>query len=244
MDFKNDFQLDGLAFSGIQMETLGAFKTRIIQPPVMHSISESRLRYADAEKLASQITLAPSCRYHAVVNGSFNFGDFIEALIVNHRLKINTLTISTLSLSQNNVDSLAGMLREGRIGQLNLIVSAYFYGHERSALIPYIYKKLDTAANNFQLAVADSHCKTSIFETHAGNKVVIHGSANLRSSGNLEQFCLEENKELYDFHNEYSTAILARYKTINHEVDPSEGDTVKMLRGNDLWATVNKPLNF
>lgn len=57
---------------------------------------------------------------------------------------------------------------------------------------------------------------------------MMHGSANLRSSGNIEQFTMEDNEELYNFYDEVFVSILERYRTIN-----------KQLRGNELWDCMN-----
>ena len=138
------------------------------------------------------------------------------------------MTISTLSLSQNNVDSLHNLLKYGYIDELNLIVSVYFYGNEIRALIPYIYRQLDID-NKFQLAVAGIHTKTCQFETLGGRKVIIHGSANLRSSGNIEQFTIEENPELYEFYDEAFSKVLDKYATIK-----------KPVRHSQLWAQLIK----
>jgi hypothetical protein len=42
-----------------------------------------------------------------------------------------------------------------------------------------------------------------IFETYCGMKIVIHGSANLRSSDNIEQIDIEENEELFNYSDEF-----------------------------------------
>ena len=68
-----------------------------------------------------------------------------------------------------------------------MLLSIYFYANEKYQLIPYLRKKLDVN-NRFQLAIAGIHTKIVQFETNDGQKIVIHGSANLRSSGNVEQF--------------------------------------------------------
>lgn len=138
------------------------------------------------------------------------------------------MTISTLSLSQENVDSLENCLLGGYIEELNLIVSAYFYAHNVRTLIPYIYKRLDKD-NKFQLAIAGVHTKTCQFETEGGKKIIIHGSANLRSSGNIEQFTIEENKELYNFYDGVFDKILTKYATIR-----------KSIRGEKLWDIIDR----
>jgi len=227
-DFQADFEFDSDAFSDfeIDFETENDFETRYIKPPRTKEIPEKRLKYQNAEKLAKEIKLTEGSRYFAIVEGSFIFGDFIEAFIVLNNAHVKEMTISTLSMSQNNVDSLAGLLNGGYIERLNLIISDYFFSHERFGLIKYIYDKLDVD-NKFQLAVASTHCKTCIFETEGGKKVVIHGSANLRSSSNIEQIVIEESKDLYDFNHGYQSKIIDVYKTIN-----------KSIRRKKLWNAV------
>jgi hypothetical protein len=201
-------------------------KTRFIKPRDTKELSEKYLLYSNARKLANDIQLAKGERVFAIIDGTFCFGDFIEALIVERAFHVKKMTISTLSLNQNNVDSLANLLINKYVDELNLIVSGYFFAHERKGLIPYIYQELDIE-NRFQLAVADTHCKLCIFETHSGGFVVIHGSANLRSSSNIEQIMIEENEPLYRFNDEIQGKILRHYKTIK-----------KPLRYTETWKTI------
>ena len=56
---------------------------------------------------------------------------------------------------------------------------------------------------------------------------MIHGSANLRSSANIEQFTIEDNPELFDFYEELQDNILDHYKTIN-----------KPIRVSKLWNLI------
>lgn len=198
-------------------------ETRYTKPKV-YQLKSSYVNYDNAVKLARDLRLDPGERADCFVGGNFIFGDFIEAYLTTHRAKVRKLTISTLSLGQNNVDSLYNLLNGGFIDELNLVLSVYFWGNEHHRLIPYIYKRLDTG-NRFQLAVASIHTKTAQFETYGGRKIVIHGSANLRSSGNVEQFTIEENPDLYDFYDEYLGRIIEKYSTIK-----------KPIRDKDLWA--------
>ena len=203
-------------------------ETRYFAPKKPRNISERFLKYQKAELLAKDINFNKFERYHVILDGSFFFGDFIEAFLVHHNIHVKKMTISTLSMNKNNVDSLANILNGGYVDSLNLILSDYFYGHERNDLIPYIYEKLDVE-NKFQLSFAGTHCKICIFETVKNRFFVFHGSANLRSSSNIEQICLEENKELYLWYDKIQSSIADEFKTIN-----------KSLRSKKLWQTVVK----
>lgn len=189
------------------------FETRYINPPQIREVPERFMKYAKAENLAREIKVSKGSRAFAIIDGGFIFGDFIEALIVENDWLVKSMTISTLSLSQNNVDSLENLIRGDYVQELNLIVSAYFFAHERQGLVKYLYERLDID-NKFQLAVAGTHCKTTFFETDGGLFVGIHGSANLRSSANIEQIVIEENEALYRFNKEYQDRIISKYLTI------------------------------
>jgi hypothetical protein len=162
------------------------------------------------------------------LDGNFIFGDFIEAVLVSRNWLAKKMTISTLSMSYENIVSLQNLLIGGFVDELNLIVSDYFFSHERSGLIRDIYDLLDID-NKFQLAVASTHCKICQFETENNRFIVIHGSANLRSSSNIEQIVIEESEELYKFNDEYQSKIVEKYKTIK-----------KSLRRKTLWQAVAK----
>lgn len=210
------------------------FDNRYIKSKVAKDIPAHKLKYRNAIKLANNIKIEEGIRYDCIVAGNFIFGDFIEAFITHNNAKCLQLTISTLSLDQNNVDSLVNLMTGNYVDNLNLIISDYFYAHERGSLIPYIYDKLDVD-NRFQLASASSHTKITMFETLGGKKIVMHGSANLRSSSNIEQFTIEENPGLYDFHFEYHNRIIEKYMTINKEIKRN-----KSLRGEKLWNEIKK----
>ncbi|MCL1932353.1 MAG: hypothetical protein FWF53_00865 [Candidatus Azobacteroides sp.] len=202
-------------------------ETRYTNPKV-YEAKPQYILYENADKLAKELTINKGERADVFVSGAFIFGDFIEAYIVQRNAKVKRMTITTLSLSQENTDSLRNLLVGGYVDELNLIVSVYFYSHERWSLIPYIYEKLDID-DKFQMAVCATHTKTCTFETSGGRKIIIHGSANLRSSGNIEQFTIEENEELYNFYNENTDKIIESYKTIN-----------KPVRDSKLWSIITK----
>lgn len=222
-----DFEVPEFDLSAFDM-TSGedGIETRYMKPKIYEGIKGTNIKYDNAVKLARELRFEAGGRFNAIVSGAFIFGDFIEAFVTEHNIKIPKMTITTLSMSQDNVDSLANLMDGGYIDELNLIISHYFFANERQGLIPYIYQQLDKG-DRFQLAVAGTHTKTVTFETLGGKKVVMHGSANLRSSANLEQFTIEDNAELYDFYNEFQDRILDRYKTIK-----------KPIRVRPLWDLI------
>lgn len=222
-----DFELPEFNAADFDMQdSIAEEDTRYMKPKIYESIKQENIMYDNALKLAQALKLAKGERTNVLISGSFIFGDFIEAYVRIHNIKCKRMVISTLSLSQENIDSLQNLLIGNFVDKLDMIISIYFYANERRSLVPYMYKELDID-NKFQLAVAGSHTKTCIFETLGGKYIVIHGSANLRSSDNIEQFTIEENEELYRFYEEFQDKILDRYKTIN-----------KPIRGKTVWNLI------
>jgi hypothetical protein len=165
-------------------------------------------------------------RIDCIVAGSFIFGDYIEAYLTKWNVLAKEMIITTLSLSYENIISLQALMTHGYIDKLSIIVSSYFYSHERNGLIRAMYKMLDID-DRFQLSVAGLHTKTCQFITEGGRKIVMHGSANLRSSQNIEQFTIEENPGLYSFYEESFRRIEEKYFTIN-----------KAIRTKKLWEVI------
>lgn len=207
-DFETGFEID------IELDS------EIEPAQKVKSLSNIYINYSNAEQLANNIDLKKDSRCFSFISGNFIFGDFIEALIVEKNWYVKEMTISTLSLGEENIYNLFNLINGDYLQKLNLIVSDYFYTHERQKLIKQIYKKLNTSKCDFQLAVARSHMKVCSFETIEENNrfIVIQGSANLRSSGNIEQLQIEENKELYLHIKKFNDKIIDKYKTINKSV--------------------------
>ena len=216
LDFDLTFDIDFLAEYG----------NRYINPKPHKEIPEEKLYFEHAINLAKAIDIQKNQRAHFILSGNFIFGDFIEAFFVQKNIKTSRLIISTLSMSQNNIDSLVNLFVGGYIDALDLVISDYFFAHERSDLIPYMLEELDKN-DAFRMAVAGSHTKICIFEAFNGLKYCIHGSSNLRSSGCLEQVTIEENAELYEFYKDYHESIINEYSVIN-----------KSIRGDKLWQAV------
>ena len=194
-------------------------------------IKNNYIKYYNAKVLAKDIKFPTENggRYHVLVSGSFVFGDFIEAFFVEHNFKAKELTISTLSMSLENIESLRNLIVGGYVGKLNLLLSDYFFGHERIGLIPIMYNRLNIEDVELQIAFAGVHTKCVLIETSNNNKIVMTGSANLRSSANIEFFNLENDSLLYDFHYDWHQPLIEKYQTLK-----------KIQRGKILWHQVQK----
>lgn len=153
-DFGNfNIDLDLSAFDTTAVEFMGEDleQSRYITPK-FQPVNPRHIIYDNAKRLGQKIDIRNHTRHDLIVGGNFIFGDFIEALLTTQRIQAKRMVINTLSLSQENVDSLRNLMHADYILQLDLIVSVYFYSHEKHALVPYIYKALDTGGR-FQMTV-------------------------------------------------------------------------------------------
>lgn len=192
----------------------GGFNTRHIRPPRGKGVPDSKVKYKNAEKLAAEMQAAPGIWHIALIDGTFIAGDFIEAFVKKNNLHCKRISISTLSLNQENVDSLGNLLFDGWCDEMDLIVSDGFWANYRRDIIPYIYEELDKE-NRFQMAVCRTHTKVTLIETHCGLKIVMRGSANLRSSASIEHLEVQESADIFDFFQDFHNGILDKFATIN-----------------------------
>lgn len=211
-----DFDLGDFDFDEREPDT----RTRIIQPRIDPGVLTQTVHFDHAEELADKIDLTGQTRTYAWVSGAFIFGDILEALWRRRRMDIKELSIASLSISEENVDSWAGLLAQANIEKFNLVCSAYFYSHYKYDLVPYMYQQLGNDPR-VQIAFGAYHMKIITLTTHHGHTLTIHGSANMRSSTNVEQMMVEpNNQELHDFNARMIADICDRYGTINHNMAP------------------------
>ena len=189
------------------------------------------VKYERAQELAKAVgPIEAGEHINAIVSGNFIAGDFIEAYLFENDLMAEEILIATLSLSRENVDSLKNIQDYRLSGRMGLIVSDFFFSHERKTGIEDVIKHLSRDDGAFTLAVAGVHTKITLIKTQCGCHLVMGGSANLRSSLNIEQITLDNCQIQYAFHREWMAKILNDYQA-----------THKMLRRDSLWQTVHKP---
>ena len=212
----------------------GIENSRYMRPRVYESIAQ-KVTLEHADDFVRTWEFRPGSRMFAVVSGNFVFGDVLGALA--KRLNMRKITIQTLSMSERNINVLGRVLDTCKnLERLRLVLSDYFYSHERrpGQLVPHIYETLDREDGpEFDCAYASVHTKIVSIETANGGKLVMDGSANLRSSRNIEQLRVECDADLYDWVEAMADRIFAAYSTIN-----KDRPRPKSVRGERLWGAV------
>ncbi|WP_085830433.1 hypothetical protein [Collinsella vaginalis] len=229
-----DFSLSDVDVAG---DDDGVGCGRYVRPRV-YGGTLGAVEYEHALDLAEGIELSDGYRAFAFVSGNFIFGDLLEAMVDLGRIAPRRVTIQTLSMSEENVDSLRNVIEMSPgLESLRLILSVYFWGHERhpGGLVPYLYERLDLPDIEFDCAFASIHTKIATIETVAGHRIVMDGSANLRSSRNIEQMRIEVDPALHAHIESFADRVFAAYSTINRD-EPRP----KPVRGGRLWGSVTR----
>lgn len=234
LDFDlGDFDLIGKALAGVGRQP--EKQQRILRPRIDPDEVLHEAFFENAEEFVTQLDYTPGARTYAWISGNFIFGDVIEALISRRNVRIKRLYIASLSISQENIDSLKNvMLYMGdELERLVLVLSGYQYSHEKYGLVPYLYQELDDGTDRVQVAFGGWHAKIITMETVLGHTITIHGSANMRSSNSIEQIMVEvDARDLHDFNTQIMEGIAERFGTINHAA-PFE--TFKRIEGKEAW---------
>ena len=192
--------------------------------------------FQNARDLCNKLRFKQGENVYALISGKFIFGDIIEGLVCRRNVRMDELYICSLSLNQENVDSLRNCQLYGGIGKLFIVLSYYFYAHERQHLVPYIYRELDTdEVDDFQLAFCNIHSKLILFKTPDGLYYTIHGSANLRSCNSIEQIQIIESRALYDFNRKFIENLNRLFSTVDRKVG-------RRMKPQDLFDNAVKPL--
>ena len=235
IDFDNDdfdFMTEGADdFTQIQAQE----NVRVMRPRLDVTTMQHTLMFENAEEFVKQIDLTPGSRTFAWLSGSFIFGDIVEALMTARNVLIKKLYISSLSFSQDSIDSLRNIIEYmgDDLELMALIFSGYQYSHEKFNMVPYMYRTLDNPRNNVQIAFGGWHTKLITLETLLGNTITIHGSANLRSSNSVEQIMVEINNfELHEFNANIMQNIVDKFGTINKDAPYK---ALKRIEGKAAW---------
>lgn len=142
------------------------------------------------------------------------------------------MSLMTLSLNDENIDSIRNIIEWQNVEQLDLVISDYWFAHERhkGGLVDYLFNELTVDGMMLNVGFAAVHCKTWCIETRNGNCLTIQGSANLRSSRNIEQVHISPCRELFDFVDGFTQKVIDVYNVVNRN-----NNHIKGIRSGALW---------
>lgn len=140
---------------------------------------------------------APGESLHALQSGNFDTADIVEVLL-DKLGPVEHLRIATLSFNRNNLAAIRTWLSAGKVGLLSLLCSRFFVAHNGNLFA----EALEAITAPHRLASSQTHCKVMAlaFVDPAAPRLVLEGSANLRSCNSREQLALIADADLHDWH--------------------------------------------
>jgi hypothetical protein len=146
----------------------------------------------------------PGETLHCVVNARFKGFDVIPAILrLAAPAPIDELTIATLSFSRDNAIELLKLLDAGRVKACRFVCSSYF---QKSDADIFNFMADGLKARGHDIRACRNHAKIVLAQV-AGHWLTVEGSSNLRSCHTLEQFCMTNDRELYEFHRRWIHAL-------------------------------------
>ena len=224
------FDGDGFDFEPTRYEPT---ETGIYTRPIVYA--PKPVMYEYAEEFARDLVIDNQHETFAFVSGNFVFGDFVEALVDIGKLSVKRMGIQTLSMNDENIDSIRNIVEWMPVERLDIVLSDYWFSHERQpgGLVDYLFEQLDVIDLDLHVAFCGTHAKVWTIETCAGNVLTIQGSANLRSSGNIEQLHISPDRGLFDFCASTLRKMVDVYDVVNQD-----SRTFKSVRRAKLWRAV------
>lgn len=136
---------------------------------------------------------------HVVTGQEFRGFDLLPAMLRLAKAKrFDSLTLTTLGFSRDNLGELAHMIQAGQIppAGLRILCSDFFRRADR-----HIWQAGAEQARRLGYGFRSTRNHTKLILANiTGRFYAVESSANLRSCANLETFCMTQSRELYDFH--------------------------------------------
>ncbi len=157
---------------------------------------KSLIKPENALCVLDHLPAEPNDRCHILLRGDFVLCDLIPLLVAKGG-GVSQMHIATLGLSLANADTLAALVESGSVDSLTLVVSHYFQQVDKATVFLAVENRLKGRA---RMIVTRCHAKVICMATRSGRNYVIEGSANLRSSDNIEQILITDDAETRAFH--------------------------------------------
>ena len=139
----------------------------------------------------------PGESLHALQTGRYDLMHLIVVIVEMKTVPVDRMRLATLSYNGRNLAEMLRLLDSGKVHHLSLICSKFFAEHDKN-----LYEETlqEFHQRGQQVAAPRSHAKVVTMEFQDGEKLVLEGSANLRTNSNREQFCLIHDAGLHDWH--------------------------------------------
>lgn len=158
------------------------------------------------EKVAEVLTerVEKGTSIHFISNGNFDYWNIVTRMIELHGLKKAEFFGSTWTMNDANVQSLLGMIDDGTIAKASMVVGLYFL-HREPVVADTLKCGLEDRAQRFK--ACENHAKVVLISDGI-DFLVMEGSANFTANPRIEQFVLNNDEGLFNFHKDWMNGYI------------------------------------
>ena len=159
----------------------------------------------EAAKIVEHLP-GPGESVHALMSGRFDLALVLAAVLEQQGPA--KAHVATLSYNARSFEELCSLLDRKLLTACTLLASTFFRSHNEAL---WEESKAEFAARGQRIAVAYCHAKVIALDFASGKKLVLEGSANLRSNRNIEQIAIIADHALYSWHAAWIEDYVGRY---------------------------------
>ncbi len=188
-------------FSKIAKPTFGR-AAKDDTPPVFRgkALRRRQVMFREASELIAVLP-AKGESVHAVMTGQYDLMLVLAAILGKIGIVCNHLRIATLSFNDRNTSEMANLLQTGKVQSITLLCSVFFRDHNQREFANAVKSAADFP-ERWRLAATRSHCKVICCD-FGNQKLILDGSANLRTNSNWEQLAVIMDDDLHDWHSRW-----------------------------------------
>lgn len=134
------------------------------------------------------------------------FNAIVVLQYIQELYKIDEIFIVIYRMNEKSVNKFKELIDNNTTG--GLLISSFFrnnkiYEKWAKNLVAYC-----TGNDNMKISFAVTHAKIFIAKTKCGKHIVFEGSGNFSDNARIEQYLLEDNRIIYEFHKDWISNIL------------------------------------
>ena len=136
-------------------------------------------------------------QYRIVTDKNFSALVVLEYLLNNYEIEEIYLAIYRMNLPA--VYKIQEIAQNDKI-QMTILVSSFFRENKKYEKWTRELELFCNDKTNVDLKFAWSHAKVILCKTKCGKNMIVEGSGNLSDNARIEQYLIENNKKVYNFH--------------------------------------------
>ncbi len=186
-------------------------ESSVIIPAQVYKQMNKKLKLLDKMKQENLKQILPKLpekgiSYHIISNGKFDFFSFIPAITEMLNNNVDEYYGSTWTMNRSNVVTILDLFDQKIVKKINILTGLYFKRRE-SAVYSLLLNGLIERKQKYKSL--KNHSKISLLANkETDDYITIEGSANYTANPRIEQYVINNDKGLYDFHKNWMDKIL------------------------------------